>query len=225
MTTVGPTGDASSARPAGASDRSTPEAYFEAQYRRAADPWHLADRWYERRKYDLTVAALPLPRYRRAFEPGCSVGELTRRLADRCDSLLAADRVASAVRTARQRTAGLAGVTVRQLALPDQWPDGSFDLIVLSELLYYFEAATLDRLLERALAALEPGGTLVTAHWNHPVPEHLFTGDDIAARLAALPGLGLLADHREDDFVLQVHLRAFPDGRPPTSPAEREGLV
>ncbi|MFC4034958.1 class I SAM-dependent methyltransferase [Streptomyces polygonati] len=218
-------GDPGRPRPAAAADRSTPDTYFEEQYRRAEDPWALAERWYERRKYDLTVAALPLPRYRRAFEPGCSVGELTRRLAGRCDSLLAADRVEPAVRTARQRTAGLAGVTVRRLVLPDQWPEGGFDLIVLSELLYYFEAATLDRLVERAVASLEPGGTLVTAHWNHPVPEHLFTGDDIAARLAAVPGLGLLADHREDDFVLQVHSRAFPDGRLPAGPAEREGLV
>lgn len=59
----------------------TPGSYFEDMYRRADDPWHLSERWYEQRKYDLTVAALPLPRYRRAFEPACSVGELTLRLA------------------------------------------------------------------------------------------------------------------------------------------------
>ncbi|WNI19876.1 class I SAM-dependent methyltransferase [Actinacidiphila sp. ITFR-21] len=194
-------------------------------YERADDPWHLAERWYERRKYDLTVAALPLPRYRRAFEPACSVGELTRRLAGRCEELLACDRVGSAVATARRRTAGLPQVTVRRLTLPDEWPDGTFDLIALCELLYYFDGQDLDRLLARAVAALEPGGTLVTAHWNHPVPEHLRTGADIAERLAAVAGLGLLTDHREDDFVLQTHARLLPDGRRPPSPAGRDGLV
>jgi SAM-dependent methyltransferase len=203
----------------------TPDAYFEDMYAGTEDPWHLAERWYERRKYDLTVAALPQPRYRRAFEPACSVGELTRRLAGRCDSLLAADRVESAVLTARRRTADLPGVTVRRLTVPREWPGGAFDLVVLSELLYYLADDTMDELLERVRASLEPGGTLVTVHWNHPVPDHLRTGTDIAARLAALPWLHLLADHREDDFVLQVHTRALPGaGRAPT-PAEREGLV
>ncbi|GGZ63182.1 SAM-dependent methyltransferase [Streptomyces subrutilus] len=206
-------------------DQSTPASYFDALYDRAEDPWHLAERPYERRKYDLTLAALPQERYRRAFEPACSVGELTHRLAARCDALLACDRVAPAVATARRRTAGQPHVEVRQLTVPAQWPDGTFDLVVLSELLYYLDAATVRTLLERTVEALEPGGTLVTVHWNHPVPEHLATGTGIARSLAATPGLHLLADHREDDFVLQVHQRLLPDGSRPATPAEREGLV
>ncbi|MFJ9342331.1 class I SAM-dependent methyltransferase [Streptomyces sp. NPDC101733] len=194
-------------------------------YRRAEDPWHLAERWYERRKYDLTIAALSQRRYRRAFEPACSVGELTRRLAGRCDSVLSCDRVASVVETARQRTREHPHVSVRHMTVPDQWPEGTFDLIVLSELLYYLDQPTTQTLLKQAVAALEPGGTLATVHWNHPVPEHLCTGRDIAHTLAATPGIRLLADHREDDFVLQIHLRLHRDGSRPTSPAEQEGLV
>ncbi|MET8456947.1 class I SAM-dependent methyltransferase [Streptomyces parvulus] len=203
----------------------TPDAYFDAMYRGAEDPWALAERWYERRKYDLTVAALPRPRYRRAFEPGCSVGELTRRLAGRCDDVLACDRVGSAVDTARRRTRDLANVEVRRMVLPEEWPEGTFDLIVLSELLYYLDGTTFDRLLERTLTSLEPGGTLVTVHWDHPVPEHLTTGSGVAERLAERPGLALLADHREEDFVLQVHRGPRPDGRPAPSVAAGEGLV
>lgn len=70
---AGRTPDASAASHASGA-AGTPAAYFEDMYRDAADPWHLAERWYERRKYDLTLAGLPLPRYRRAFEPACSVG-------------------------------------------------------------------------------------------------------------------------------------------------------
>ncbi|KPC81578.1 SAM-dependent methyltransferase, partial [Streptomyces sp. NRRL F-6602] len=65
-------------------------------YADAPDPWRLADRWYEHRKYTLTLASLPRRRYRRAFEPGCSVGVLTRMLAGRCEEVVAADRVATA---------------------------------------------------------------------------------------------------------------------------------
>ncbi|MEV6048278.1 class I SAM-dependent methyltransferase [Streptomyces xanthochromogenes] len=204
---------------------STPSSYFEDMYRGSADPWHLAERWYERRKYDLTVASLPRLRYRRALEPACSVGELTLRLAERCDEVLACDRVGSAVATATARTDHLPQVTVRQLTLPQEWPEGSFDLIVLSEVLYYFDRDTLDDVLRRTTTALEPGGTLVTVHWNHPVPEHLCTGDELADILTSVPGLALLADHREDDFVLHVFGRENPDGSPPPSPAADEGLV
>ncbi|MER5777405.1 class I SAM-dependent methyltransferase [Streptomyces sp. NPDC002039] len=194
-------------------------------YRHAEDPWHLAERWYERRKYDLTVAALPQERYRRAFEPACSVGELTHRLAARCDGILACDRVAAAVETARRRNSGHAHVDIRQMTVPAQWPEGTFDLVVLSELLYYLDPPTVRTLLDHVLAALEPGGTLVSAHWNHAVPEHLSTGSDIARGLAETPGLRLLADHREEDFVLQIHHRLLPDGSRPATPAEQEGLV
>ncbi|MFJ9406596.1 SAM-dependent methyltransferase [Streptomyces sp. NPDC101393] len=204
---------------------STPASYFETMYQRSPDPWHLADRWYERRKYDLTLAALPQPRYRRAFEPACSVGELTSRLAQRCDMLLACDRVASAAATAAHRTAGHSHVRVEQRTLPEEWPQGTFDLVVLSELLYYFDAAALDVLMRSAVNALEPGGTLVTVHWNHPVTEHLATGTELAEILAEVPGLMLTADHRESDFVLQTFGRLGPDGRRPESAAEREGLV
>ncbi|MET9256506.1 class I SAM-dependent methyltransferase [Streptomyces sp. NPDC003717] len=203
----------------------TPDTYFDAMYRDTEDPWSLAERWYERRKYDLTVAALPRPRYRRAFEPGCSVGELTRRLAARCDAVLACDRVGPAADTARRRTRDLPNVEVRRMLLPEEWPEGSFDLIVLSELLYYLDGAAFDRLLERTLTSLEPGGTLVTVHWDHPVPEHLTTGSGVADRLAGRPGLDLLADHREEDFVLQVHRRPAPDGERASSVAAGEGLV
>ncbi|MEU9097953.1 SAM-dependent methyltransferase [Streptomyces sp. NPDC048361] len=194
-------------------------------YSGAEDPWHLAERWYERRKYDLTVAALPRERYRRAFEPACSVGELTRRLAVRCDAVLACDRVPEAVSTARRRTRAYPQVDVEQMAVPGQWPEGTFDLIVLSELLYYLDDTTLRTLLERAVTSLEPGGTLATVHWNHPVPEHLTTGSGIADALADVPGLRLLADHREDDFVLQIHQRPNADGSRPATPAEQEGLT
>ena len=63
--------------------------YFDQMYAAAPDPWGLSTRWYEARKYALTLALLPEPRYRDAFEPGCSVGVLTGMLAARCGQVLA----------------------------------------------------------------------------------------------------------------------------------------
>ena len=57
-------------------------AYFDDMYAESPDPWGFRTRWYEERKFALTMAALPRRRYRRVFEPGCSVGMLTRLLAE-----------------------------------------------------------------------------------------------------------------------------------------------
>ncbi|MFF1379753.1 SAM-dependent methyltransferase [Streptomyces sp. NPDC058308] len=202
----------------------TPAGYFDDQYARAADPWHLGERWYDRRKYDLTVAALPRPRYARAFEPGCSVGVLTELLAARCDRLLSADRAAPAVDMAARRTTGLEHVSVRRMTVPEQWPEETFDLVVLSELLYYFDAGTRAQLLDRSVAGLSAGGHLVTVHWNHPVAEHSCTGRDIAGHLDTLTGLNRLARYDDPDFTLTVHEHRS-DGGPVLSPARAEGLA
>ena len=44
-----------------------PPAYFDAMYQGAADPWGFQDRWYEQRKYAVSLALLPAVRYRSAL--------------------------------------------------------------------------------------------------------------------------------------------------------------
>jgi len=187
--------------------------YFRDRYAAAADPWGLAERWYEARKYALTVALLPRQRYQAAFEPGCSIGVLTARLAPRCDRLLACDIVPDAVAAARSRAAGLPGVRVERRAVPGDWPPGTFDLIVLSELLYYFDDAGLGQVLGLGLGSLRPGGQILAVHWRHPAPDHPRAGDEVHEDLAAHPGLARLARYRDPDFTAEVYGRAGGDRR------------
>ena len=181
--------------------------YFRERYADSADPYGLAERWYEARKYAITVAMLPRERYADAFEPGCSIGVLTSRLAARCDRVLSCDVVAEAVASARARTAGTPGVRVERRALPRDWPPGTFDLIVFSELLYYFDDADLAQVLRRGIDALRPDGHLLAVHWRHPAPRHPRTGDDVHLTLAAHPGLTRLAHYRDQDFTAEVFAR------------------
>jgi len=197
-------------------------AYFDAMYAAAPDPWHLRTRWYEARKYAVSAAMLPRPRYRHGFEPGCSVGVLTGMLAPRCDRLLSCDRVPAAVEAAARHAAAFGNVTVQRRAIPEDWPPGRFDLIVLSEFLYYFAGADLDRVLDLAVAALVPGGTLLAVHWRHPVADYPRSGDEVHDVLGSRAGLGRLAHHAERDFLAQVYLRG--EGEP-VSVAQAEGLV
>ncbi|CAN5309971.1 SAM-dependent methyltransferase [soil metagenome] len=185
-----------------------PDEYFHAMYARDPDPWGLASRWYERRKYALTAASLPAQRYRSAFEPGCSIGVLTRLLAERCDRLLATDVAEAALAQASARTADLPHVTVERRAVPDDWPSGTFDLVVLSEVGYYQRPPGLDRLLRRAVAALRTGGHLLAVHWRPFVADYPLTGDQVHAALADRAELGGLVRHVEERFVLEVFERS-----------------
>jgi SAM-dependent methyltransferase len=196
--------------------------YFRAQYASSADPWGLAERWYETRKYALSVALLPRERYGTAFEPGCSIGVLTAQLASRCDRLLACDAVPEAVASARARTAALPGVRVERRVIPGEWPPHSFDLIVFSEVLYYFSEADLNQVLRLAVRALRPDGQLLAVHWRHPAPDYPRTGDEVHQALAGHLGLARLAEYRDLDFAAEVYTRADGDLR---SVAQAGGIV
>ncbi len=197
--------------------------YFDQMYEASPDPWGFTDRWYEQRKYALTMAALTRQRYRSVFEPGCSIGVLTAQLAMRCDRLLAVDLVDTAVHQARQEVrdlpGGAADVIVERWDAHDDWPAASFDLIVVSEMLYYLDPPDARRFMDRAADHLDADGELLLVHWRERVPEYPMTGDEAHTLAIATQGLEVQAAYRDDDLVL--HLLA-PIGAGST--ALREGL-
>lgn len=159
----------------------------------------------------MTVAALPRPTYARAFEPGCSVGVLTTLLAARCRSLLSTDMEPGAVRLAAARVAGLSGVTVEERRVPEQWPAKTFDLVVLSEFLYYLDEADIDSVVDLARSSLTADGHLVVVHWRGVADDYLVAGGDaVHARVGRHRGFRPLVRHREDDFLLDVLTPAPP---------------
>ncbi len=159
------------------SRESLPGGYFDALYARDEDPWGFRTRDYERAKYEDTVAALEGRRFDAAVEVGCSIGELTARLASHCAALLGVDIAEAALVQARRRNAGAPQLRFARLALPGERPEGRFDLIVLSEVLYYFSRADLARVAAWACEALEPGGVALLVHWLGETPDYPLTGD------------------------------------------------
>lgn len=139
--------------------------WFDALYRAEGDPWGFRSSDYEREKYGRTLAALRQPRYSAALEIGCAIGVLTARLAARCDALLAVDGSATALEAARVECATRANVTFAQGMVPKDFPAGRYDLIVLSEVLYYLNPADLAALAGQCCAALRPQGEMVLCHW------------------------------------------------------------
>ena len=167
------------ARPAA----SLPAGYFDALYARDPDPWGFETRPYERDKYAATLAALPRPRYAAGLEVGCSIGVLSRDLAPRCDHLLCLDGAEAALAQARRRNADRPSAEFRQAWMPQDWPTGTFDLILLSEVLYYFVPADLARVAALAAASLAPGGDAVLVHWlPYTDRDYPLTGDEAVGR-------------------------------------------
>ena len=185
--------------------------YFDDVYSANEDPWAFTSSPYEREKYAATLAALPRPHYARAFEIGSSIGVLTAQLAGRCGHLLGIDVSEAALAQARQRCAALPQVELRKMQVPGEFPEGQFDLILLSEVGYYWSPADLARAADQMLAALAPAGQLLLVHWTPPVPDYPQTGDEVHDFFLqkAQPGgmLRHLSGHRADKYRLDLFER------------------
>ena len=60
-------------------------------------------------------------------------------------------------------------------------PKGSFDLIVFSEIGYYFAEPHLEVIVGRLLEHLREGGMLVGVHWLGYSADHVLSGDQVHA--------------------------------------------
>ena len=164
--------------------------YFDGLYAADPDPWRFATSDYERGKYAATLAALPPRRFTAALEVGCSIGVLTSQLAARCDDLLALDVAEAALDQARARCPPDRCPCVRfeRRAVPEAWPEGHFDLMVFSEVLYYLDAAGIRAVADKAMAALNPGGCMLLVHYLGGT-DYPSTGDEAATGFIAASGL------------------------------------
>ena len=154
--------------------------YFDALYTVDPDPWNFAASPYEQEKYTLTLNAIPKPHCRSALEVGCSIGVLTRLLALRCDAVLAIDAARTPLAEARRRCADLPGVRFEQMFVPEQWPDGAFELILLSEVVYYFSPEDVGRLAARVTRSLSRKGSVILVHWTGPT-DYPLSADEATA--------------------------------------------
>ncbi|WP_082444332.1 SAM-dependent methyltransferase [Sphingomonas sp. Leaf242] len=186
-------------------EHSIEPAYFEALYKDRGDPWHFETSAYEAAKYDATLAALPSDRFASALEVGCANGVLTTRLAQRCDSLLAVDVSDTALTAARARCGDQSNVRVERLRLPAEAPDGAFDLVLLSEVVYYWDSADISRLAGYLRTAVLAGGHVLLVHWIGET-DYPKSGDDAVAELQVALGeaVTVVRSDRYDAYRLDL---------------------
>ena len=179
--------------------------YFEALYRREADPWQFETSAYEQAKYAATLACLPRAHYRHGLELGCSIGVLSEKLASRVSALTAIDTSSDALDRARQRLCRQAHVELLHAHLPaGGWNRNRYDLIVASEVLYYFTAPVLQRLARKLCDCALPGADIVAVHLLGPT-DYPLTAQAAVDRLErAFGGLRPMSRQRTDCYRLDV---------------------
>nr|WP_199860525.1 SAM-dependent methyltransferase [Sphingomonas sp. CFBP 8760] len=177
-------------------------------YREQGDPWGFETSPYEQAKYAETLAALPAARYADALEVGCANGVLTALLAPRCDRLLAVDPSPTALAAARARCRDLPQVRLEERSLPAQTPAGPFDLILLSEVIYYWDGDDLARMAAYLRDALRSGGDLLLVHWTGDT-DYPKSGDDAVTELRDLLGDAVIERRgdRHDRYRLDLWRR------------------
>jgi hypothetical protein len=182
-------------------------AFFEEKYRTESDPWNFSGSEYELGRYEAIIAALAQKRYRRAFEPGCSIGVLTERLSTLCDFVEAIDFSPTAVVQAQERCSHLRNVEIFCASILERMPVTGFDLIVLSEIGYYFAP---HEWMGVSMALIDPmpkGGTLLAAHWLGDSKDHCIGGDEVHEILLSLAWVQLENSERHETFRIDRWVR------------------
>ena len=154
----------------------TSPEFFERLYQNSEDPWNFRRSTYERARYQAIIDGIKDKHYASIFEAGCSVGELTALLAHHCESLTAIDCSDTAVKTAKSRCQDYPHVEIRQGILPVDLPKHRCDLIVFSEIGYYFTCEDLASQIAQLWSLLTPGGRLIACHWLGHSEDHLLHG-------------------------------------------------
>ena len=180
-------------------------AHFKRLYESNPDPWDFSTRPYEQAKYRHTVQALGRRRFAAGLEIGCSIGILTRMLASRCDTLLGVDIVEHPLDAARWRCADQPWVRFERMQVPQEWPNGRFDLMVFSEVLYFLSPADIDRCARCVTACLLADTTVLLVNW-HGRSDDPCTGEEAVSRFVkATKGvLWVARQDRRDGYQLDV---------------------
>ena len=92
------------------------------------------------------------------------------------------------------------------MRIPVDWPADRFDVILLSEVLYYLSVEDLTQTARRVRASLEPQGHVLLVHYILPT-NYPATGDAASEGFIAAAGLVPILQRREAAYRLDL-LRA-----------------
>ncbi len=196
-------------KPSEIQKNSLPPSYFEALYGNNPDPWQFKTSEYEAQKYTATIAALTKQQYKSALEIGGSIGVLTEKLAPMCESLLTLEVSKIAQNQAKERCQHLPHIRFKIMRVPEQFPQEMFDLVLISEVGYYWCWEDLQKAQQHIIEKLEPGGQLLLVHWTQFARDYPLNGDEVHDSFFELTPTLLrhLKGMREEEYRLDLFER------------------
>mgnify|MGYP000846291725 FL=1 len=142
------------------------EKHFENLYRQKQDPWNYEHSHFEREKYLKTLQAIP-EEAETIWEIGCGEGVFTQLLLEKGKRVRGVDISPTALSRARERLKDFGDrVHLQKLDIVREDIEGTFDLILASEILYYLGGKdVLQPLEEKFFRHLRPFGYLLLCHF------------------------------------------------------------
>ena len=142
------------------------EEHFEKLYQKKPDPWNYENYEFEKEKYQKTLEAIPRE-VQTIWEIGCSEGIFTQLLLKKGKEVVGVDISETALSRARERLKDYSDkIHLQKLDITREDLNGTFDLILASEILYYLGGKNvLLPLEEKFFYHLQPGGYLLLCHF------------------------------------------------------------
>ena len=174
------------------------QARFDQLFAENPDPWDIDTSDYERSKREAVLAALAKRRFARMLEVGCAGGALTERLAELASSIVALDVSTKAIDLAARRLPRCDSVEFVVAEVPDYWPAGQFDAVILSEVLYFLSVGEIRQVSQLAHESLTGNGLCLLVNWIGP--NDLPVDGDAAVKLFLDAAPWQVAKARREEF-------------------------
>ena len=144
---------------------------FEAKFRDNPDPWQTFSSRYEAAKREALRHVIGPGRHGRALELAAGNGSNTAMIANAALRLDVCEGTPSGTALIRHKFGADPRISVHCTDLAEPFPASRYDLIVISEVLYYLDDTAFARLARETARTLRPGGRLVLAHHGERFPD------------------------------------------------------
>ncbi|RIJ22299.1 class I SAM-dependent methyltransferase [Henriciella barbarensis] len=159
---------------------------FEQKFEADADPWQTWNSKYEAvKRASLAKAIGPRP-YGRGLEIAAGNGSNTLMIANKTRRLIATEGAPAGAALVRKASQGEPHIRVVIHDVADRLPADAFDLIVISELLYYLGSEPFEMLAREVSRTLQPGGRLVLLHHVENFSDRARPADHVHGEFTAL---------------------------------------
>jgi hypothetical protein len=108
------------------------------------------------------------------------------------------------VAAARERLSDRKHLVIERRTLPEEMPGGPFDLIVASEILYYYSKEQMLVTLRSFERELAQGGALLAVHWRRETKTYPLQGDEVHDLLLEHTRLHNIKTIYEPDYRLDL---------------------